>query len=110
MYQTEAKDPVEVTPESPKLIMNLLYTYCRCGTEQALSDDTMGGLIQGLRHVYSEPGTECMGRGQEESNSHRNPLSNNEEIKQLRASNRVFLIKLGRGKKRARPPVRGSRL
>ncbi len=39
-----------------KLIMNLLYTYCRCGTEQALSDDTMGGLIQGLRHVYSEAG------------------------------------------------------
>ncbi len=102
--KTEAKDPVEVTPESPKLIMNLLYTYCRCGTEQALSDDTMGGLIQGLRHVYSEAGH----RGawvvdKKNQTATGNPLSNNEEIKQLRASNRVFLIKLGRGKKRARP-------
>ncbi len=84
------EDPRVVTPESSKFAMNLLYSYCYTGTPKALSDDTMGGLIQGLRNIYTEHGHRGHWRVDTKDNSATgNPLNSNEDIKRLRASHRV---------------------
>lgn len=48
------KDPQKVTPQTSILILNLLSKYCKTGS--ALSEDTMGGLIQGLRYLLEDFG------------------------------------------------------
>ncbi len=64
----------------------------------------MGGLIQGLRKIYTEHGHRGPWRVDTKDNSATgNPLNSNEDIKRLRASHRVYLAQIGRAKKRARP-------
>lgn len=50
------QDPKSATPGTSKFLMNLMYSYCYMGAPKALSDDTMEGLIQGLRKVNSQHG------------------------------------------------------
>ncbi len=55
-WKIYVEDPRVVTPDYSKFVMNLLYSYCYRGTPEALSDDIMGGFIQGLRNMYTERG------------------------------------------------------
>lgn len=52
--KNDAPDPKEVSKESSVLILNLLASYCRMGTKDALGDNSMGAIVQGLRHVYEK--------------------------------------------------------
>ena len=51
-----ALDSNPVTPESSKLILNLLADYCKFGTADALKNGSMGAVAQVLQHVYCEHG------------------------------------------------------
>ena len=98
------EDPFVVSIESNDLILNLLHKYCRVGTENALSDDTMGGLIQGLRRVYDEHGHDMSWTIDRASNkAWGNPLTNNTQVVALRKAHRVYLAQYGKMKHRARP-------
>ncbi len=50
------ENPRVVTPDFSKFVINLLYSDCYTGTPKPLADDTKGGLIQGLRNVYTDHG------------------------------------------------------
>lgn len=61
--------------------MNLLARYCRFGTPEWLKDDSMGGLVQGLRIVYEEHGHHQSWTVDEVSGDGRgNPLIGNPDI------------------------------
>ena len=47
-------DPEKVNLGSSLLILNLLAKYCKFGAVNALKNDRMGALIQGLRIVYEK--------------------------------------------------------
>jgi len=99
-----AEDPKKVTVESSKLVLNLLNNYCKIGTPGALSDDTVGALVQGLRAVYEEAGHRApWNLNVQEKTAQGNPLTGNEDIKKLRAAHRVYLSQIGRSKVRTRP-------
>lgn len=100
--QHSAPDPNEVTPNSSVLVMNVIAYYCNFGNGDALKNDAMGSLIQGLRIVYEEHGhttawTLCEGR------AYGNPLIENRDITKLRRAHRVNLAKHGVLTVRARP-------
>lgn len=50
--KTGYNDAETICESSSTMILNLLSKYCRYGTREALSDDTMGASIQGLRACY----------------------------------------------------------
>lgn len=97
-------EPGSVTPQTSVLLLNLLSQYCKTGLPDALADDTMGGIIQGLRTVFEENGH----RGPWRADSitgvcSGNPLTANDDVKQLRATHRVHLSQIDRIKMRPRP-------
>lgn len=47
------KDPVEVTEESSKFVMNLIGHHCKSGTAHALKVEYMNAIIKGLCIVYN---------------------------------------------------------
>ncbi len=84
--------------------MNLLYSYLFTGTSKALSDDTMGGLIQGFETFTLSMGTAALGESiQKDNTATGNHLNSNEDIKRLHASHGVYLAQIRRAKKRSRP-------
>ena len=97
-----ASDPKDVTPNSSLLVMNAIAFYCNFGNLDALKNDAMGSLIQGLRIVYEEHGhttawSVCDGR------AYGNPLIENRDITRLRRAHRINLAKHGVQTVRARP-------
>jgi len=97
-----ASDPREVSSSSSVLVVNLLAQYCKFGTSEALTVNSMLAMIQGLRHVYNEHGHTlnytCSG-----SNASGNPLNGNPDITNLLKCHKVYLAKYGRTELRARP-------
>eukprot|EP00171_Calliarthron_tuberculosum_P000709 IDg709t1 len=70
-------------------------------TDDSVSSESMGSLVQGICHVYTEYGHR--GRwniDQHQSIAFGNPLRENDDIKQLRAAHRVKLAKIERAKTR----------
>ena len=49
-------DPISVSAESSKLVVNLLSLYCKTFSDNLLTDESMGALVQGLRFIYDEAG------------------------------------------------------
>ena len=99
-----APDPKSVTPESSKLILNLLADYCKFGTADALKNDSMGALAQGLRHVYCEEGhTKTFQYDGSACKASGNPLIGNPDLQALRKAHRVHLAHLGFVTLRSRP-------
>lgn len=102
--QTGFKDPVSVSKESSNMILNLLTHYCKTKSDNPLSVDLMGAIIQGLRAVYTDYGH----RGawfvdRNTGLATGNPLTGNEDLKILRSKHRKQLSKLGRLKTRPTP-------
>lgn len=99
-----AEDPVSVTIESSKLVLNLISVYCKVGTPDAQSDDSVGALVQGLRAVYEEAGHRAAWNVNiVEGKASGNPLTGNDDVKKLRAAHRVHLSQSDRSKFRPRP-------
>ena len=99
-----APDPKEVTENSSSLVCNLLHQYCRLGTPEALTDESVGSIIQGLRILYQQHGH--YDNWQVDRHTKRasgNPLCGNSQIAELRRSHRVFLSGLGVTRTRASP-------
>lgn len=97
-------DPFKVRAETSTLILNLLSEYCHTGKKEALSDDTMGALVQGLRALYLDHGHKGSWMIDVQSGSAGgNPLIGNEDLKKLRSNHRIHLSLLGRTKTRPRP-------
>ena len=97
-------DPVSVTEKSSVLVMNLLSSYCKMGKKDALGDDSMGALVQGLRHLYDEHGhDEVWTLDKVSKKAFGNPLRGNPSIESLRRAHRVNLARYGSVKLRAKP-------
>lgn len=97
-------EPTVVTAQTSKLLINIIAQYCNTGKETALSEDTMGGLIQGFRTMFEKSGHR--GTWSVDPMSGRasgNPLIGNDDIKKLRVTHRVHLSQIDRIKIRARP-------
>ena len=91
------RDPEVDTPQSLTMILNLIYTYCKTGTPNALSVDSLNALIQGLRNVYSAYGHKGAWRvDQRDSSASGNPLDSNEDLLKPRMSHKVHPSRLGR--------------
>lgn len=74
------------------------------GQEGALGDDSMGALVQCLRHVYDEKGhDEIRTHGKASGKAFGNPLRSNPSIETLRRAHRVNLARYGHVKRRAKP-------
>ena len=99
-----APDPHRVTLESSKRILNLLADYCKFGTADALKNDSMGALAQGLRHVYCEHGhTKTWQVDESAGKATGNPLIGNSDLQALRKAHRVHLAHQGFVTLRSRP-------
>ena len=102
--QHGAADPVAVSKDSSLLVLNFLYEYCKIGTGTVRKNDTMGGMIQGLRMLYEENGHIQSWRvNQTTGEAGGNPLTNNHDITLLRRAHRVILAKHGDMSIKARP-------
>ena len=100
--QHGARDTREVTPNSSVLVMSVIAYYCNFGNLDALKNEAMSSLIQGLRigceeHGHTTAGTICEGR------AYGNPLIKNRDITKLRRAHRVNLAKHGVLTVRAQP-------
>lgn len=103
-----APDPEDVTCNSSTLVMNLLAKYCRFGTQDSLKDDTMGGLIPGLRIVYEQNGHhQALVVDDNSAEARGNPLNGNPDIASLRRAHSVHLARYGTMSLRARPVTAG---
>lgn len=90
--------------DSSKFVLNLLADYCKFGTAQSLKNDSMGALVQGLRHVYCEHGhTRTWNVDESRGIANGNPLIGNPELEALRRAHRVHLAHYGVMTLRARP-------
>jgi len=97
-------EPNIVTPQTTKLIINIIAQYCNTGKDSALSEDTMGGLIQGFRVMFEKCGHRGTWRVDPTTGrASGNPLIGNDDIKKLRATHRVHLSQIDKVKIRARP-------
>ena len=100
----EIQDPRTVSPESSRIVMNLLYDYCKMNSPEALSNDSVAAMVQGLRTVYEEAGHRGRWTVDERSSTAKgNPCTGNDDIIKLRAAHRVHLSQIDRSKLRARP-------
>jgi len=82
--------------------MNLLAQYCRFGKPDALKNDAMGSLIQGLRILYEEKG-HIESWSIRDGRASGNPLIGNRDIAKLRRAHRIHLGHLGIVSMSARP-------
>ncbi len=104
MNRVNGFDAEVATYESSKLIVNLLSTYFKTYTEDPLSDESMGGLVQGLRCLYDEAGHRGPWTEDEDLTTVKgDALHRNTDIDKLRSAHRVRLARVGKAKISPRP-------
>lgn len=101
-----AKDPVEVNADSSNLVLNFLYMYCKLGggKDDMLGESAMGGMVQGLCHLYRDNGHREAWRVSDSTGlGTGNPLNSNPDIIALRRSHRIMLAQYERITMKAQP-------
>lgn len=77
------------------LLLNILTSYCRMGTSNALGDDSIAALLQCLRHDYEEPGHYQNWIADDETERAKNLLKGNLDIDALQRAHTVQIYQYG---------------
>jgi hypothetical protein len=99
-------DPVTVSKESSRLILNILFSHVKMGDGDGtsmLGKDSMTALVQGMQRCYDNNGHTSCWTVFPDGTASGNPTRGNLDLARLRKAHRTKLSEFGRTSTRATP-------